>query len=875
MVTTDKYNPHELEPKWQKYWEQIGLMKATEGKGGKKAYILVMFPYPSGDLHMGHLKNYTMGDALARFRVQQGYSVLHPFGWDAFGLPAENAALKFGVSPADWTFANIKQSKESLALMGIQYDWSREVTTCTPDYYKWNQWIFLKMYERGLAYRKKSFVNWDPVEQSVLANEQVIDGRGWRSGALVEKRELEQWYLKITDYAERLLNDLDKLPRWPEKVKAMQRAWIGKSIGAEFDFPVKGHEAKIRVFSTRPDTIFGATFMVLAPEHELVPLITTPEQKAAVESYIAATRMKSEVERQMEDREKTGVFTGAYAINPANDKEIPVWIADYVLSGYGTGAIMAVPGQDERDWEFAEKFGLEIVRTVEPPVGWQGKAYTEDGPAINSGFLNGLYVEEAKKKIIAWMEEKGIGEGKVNYRLRDWLISRQRYWGTPIPMIHCESCGIVPVPYEQLPVELPTLRDVDDIRPKGKSPLAAHPEFYECTCPKCGGKARRDTDTMDTFIDSSWYFLRYADAQNLELPFDPEKANFWMPVDQYIGGVEHAILHLLYSRFFTKFLHDLGMVEAEEPFEGLFTQGMVQGWTDVGEVEVRGDIIHFKNPERRAKLEIPETLTLEEARKSGAELRTHEDGTVHLWKAATMSKSLGNGVMVGPFVKEQGADIARITILFAAPPENEMIWTEEGVQGAWRYLNRVYRMVAEHRMELKAQGDLYEPSKLDGAHKGLYQKLHQTIKKVTEDLEALRFNTAIAALMELLNTMSDYRKEQGITPVYRHAVLCYLQMLAPFAPHLAEELWHEFHNSSVFSAPWPQVDERALVAESFELVVQVSGKVRGKTTVGVGASEEEIKRLAREIPNVKQHLLGKEVVKEIYIPGKLLNIVVR
>ncbi|GEM82905.1 leucine--tRNA ligase [Meiothermus hypogaeus] len=875
MVTTDKYNPHELEPKWQKYWEQIGLLKATESKGGKKAYILVMFPYPSGDLHMGHLKNYTMGDALARFRVQQGYSVLHPFGWDAFGLPAENAALKFGVSPSDWTFGNIKQSKESLALMGIQYDWSREVTTCTPDYYKWNQWIFLKMYERGLAYRKKSFVNWDPVEQSVLANEQVIDGRGWRSGALVEKRELEQWYLKITDYAERLLNDLDKLPRWPEKVKAMQRAWIGKSTGAEFDFPVKGHEARIRVFSTRPDTIFGATFMVLAPEHELVPLITTPEQKAAVDSYVAATRMKSEVERQMEDREKTGVFTGAYAINPANGKEIPVWIADYVLSGYGTGAIMAVPGQDERDWEFAEKFGLEIIRTVEPPAGWQGKAYTEDGPAINSGFLNGLNVEEAKKKIIAWMEEKGIGEGKVNYRLRDWLISRQRYWGTPIPMIHCESCGIVPVPYEQLPVELPTLRDVDDIRPKGKSPLAAHPEFYECTCPKCGGKARRDTDTMDTFIDSSWYFLRYADAQNPELPFDPEKANFWMPVDQYIGGIEHAILHLLYSRFFTKFLHDLGMVEAEEPFEGLFTQGMVQGWTDVGEVEVRGDIIHFKNPERRAKLEIPETLTLEEARKSGAELRTHEDGTTHFWKAATMSKSLGNGVMVGPFVKEQGADIARITILFAAPPENEMIWTEEGVQGAWRYLNRVYRMVAEHRMELKAQSDLYEPSALEGTHKGLYQKLHQTIKKVTEDLEALRFNTAIAALMELLNTLSDYRKEQGITPVYRHAVLCYLQMLAPFAPHLAEELWHEFHNSSVFSALWPQVDEAALVADSFELVVQVSGRVRGKTTVSAQASEEEIKRRAREIPNVQQHLEGKEVVKEIYIPGKLLNIVVK
>jgi leucyl-tRNA synthetase len=875
MVTTDKYNPHELEPKWQKYWDEIGLLRATEGKGSKKAYILVMFPYPSGDLHMGHLKNYTMGDLLARFRTQQGYSVLHPFGWDAFGLPAENAALKFGVSPADWTFANIQQSTESLNLMGIRYDWSREVTTCLPDYYKWNQWIFLKMYERGLAYRKKSYVNWDPVEQSVLANEQVIDGRGWRSGALVEKRELEQWYLKITDYAERLLNDLDALPRWPEKVKAMQRAWIGKSVGAEFEFLVKGHQAKIRVFSTRPDTIFGATFMVLAPEHELVAQITTPAQKAAVEAYVAATRMKSEVERQMEDREKTGVWTGAYAINPANGKEIPIWIADYVLSGYGTGAIMAVPGQDERDWEFAEKFGLEIVRTVEPPQGWQGKAYTEDGPAINSDFLNGLYVEEAKQKIIAWMEEKGIGEGKVNYRLRDWLISRQRYWGTPIPMIHCDSCGIVPVPYQQLPVELPTLRDVEDIRPKGKSPLAAHPEFYECECPQCGGKARRDTDTMDTFIDSSWYFLRYADAQNPDQPFDPEKANFWMPVDQYIGGVEHAILHLLYSRFFTKFLHDIGLVQTQEPFQGLFTQGMVQGWTDVGEVEISGQTLQFKNPERRAKLEIPETLTLEEAKKSGAELRAHEDGTIHFWKAATMSKSLGNGVMVGPFVREQGADIARITILFAAPPENEMIWTEEGVQGAWRYLNRVYRLVAENLVELKAQGGVLEPHALGGAHKGLYQKLHQTIKKVTEDIEALRFNTAIAALMELLNALSDYRKEHGVTAVFREAVLRYIQMLAPFAPHLAEELWHEFHTHSVFSAPWPYLDETALVADSFELVVQVNGKLRGKATVSAQASQEEIKRIAKEIPNVQQYIGGKEVVKEIYVPGKLLNIVVK
>jgi len=889
MVATDKYNPHALEPKWQKYWEQIGLLKAIEptsvaagtpqqeGKDGtKKAYILVMFPYPSGDLHMGHLKNYTMGDALARFRTQQGYSVLHPFGWDAFGLPAENAALKFGVSPADWTFGNIKQSKESLGLMGIQYDWSREVATCTPEYYKWNQWIFLKMYEKGLAYRKKSYVNWDPVEQSVLANEQVIEGRGWRSGALVEKRELEQWYLKITDYAERLLNDLDHLPRWPEKVKAMQRAWIGKSKGAEFDFAVKGSEKKIRVFSTRPDTIFGATFMVLAPEHPLVDEISTLGKKAEVDAYVAATRLKSEVDRQMEDREKTGVWTGAYAINPANSKEIPIWIADYVLYGYGTGAIMAVPGQDERDWEFAERFGLEIIRTVQPPADWKGEAYTEDGPAINSDFLDGLHMEEAKKKIIAWMEEKGIGKGKVNYRLRDWLISRQRYWGTPIPMIHCQECGIVPVPYEQLPVELPTLKDVEDVRPKGKSPLAAHPEFYETICPKCGGKARRDTDTMDTFIDSSWYFMRYADAKNAKAPFSPEKASFWMPVDQYIGGIEHAILHLLYSRFFTKFLKDIAMVKVEEPFTGLFTQGMVQGWTDVGEVEIsKGNQIRFKNAERRSKLEIPEILTIEEAQKSGAELRIHDDGTTHFWKAATMSKSLGNGVMVGPFVKEQGADIARVTILFAAPPENEMVWTDEGVQGAWRYLNRVYRLVAENLVEIRVQGNVYNPVTLEEADKGLYQKLNQTIKKVTEDLESLRFNTAIAALMELLNSLFDYRKENAASPVFRLAVTNYIQMLAPFAPHLAEELWHEFHQSSVFQAIWPTVDEAALAMDSFELVVQVSGKMRGKVMVSTKAGQDEIKTAAKEIANVKQHIEGKQIVKEIYVPGKLLNIVVK
>jgi leucyl-tRNA synthetase len=867
----EKYNPHHLEPKWQSYWEQMGLLQAKQSDV-RKAYILVMFPYPSGDLHMGHLKNYTMGDVLARFRTQQGYSVLHPFGWDAFGLPAENAALKSGVDPADWTFANMAQSKESLNLMGIRYDWSREVATCTPEYYKWNQWIFLKMYEKGLAVRKKSYVNWDPVDQTVLANEQVIDGKGWRSGALVEKRELEQWYLKITDYAERLLTGLDQL-HWPEKVKAMQRAWIGKSQGAEFGFEVLGHTTAVRVYSTRPDTLFGATFMVLAPEHPLVAQITTPEQKVQVEAYIETTKKKSELDRQMEGQ-KTGVWTGAKAINPANGKEIPIWIADYVLYSYGTGAIMAVPGQDQRDWEFAKQFDLEVVRTVRPSEGFTGEAFEEDGPAINSDFLDGLMVAEAKQKMIEWLEQKGIGEGKTNYRLRDWLVSRQRYWGTPIPMIHCETCGVVPVPYEQLPVVLPKLENVEDIRPKGKSPLAAHPSFYQVDCPTCGKPARRDTDTIDTFMDSSWYYLRYTDAHNTELPFEPAKANFWQPVDQYIGGVEHAILHLLYSRFITKFFHDQGMLSYDEPFKGLFTQGMVQGWTDVGEVEQGEGRVRFKQAEKRSKLDIPETLSLEEIQKSGAELRTHPDGSTHFWKPATMSKSLGNGVMVGPFVREQGADIARVTIMFAAPPENEMLWSEEGVQGAWRFLNRVYRMATE-KLEVNPQEILELTAEFSPADKALWQKLNQVTKKVTEDIESLRFNTAIAALMELINTVNDYRKEHAVSAVYRVTVERYIQLLAPFAPHLAEELWHQWHAESVFSVPWPSVDESALVADSFELVVQVNGKVRGKVTLSAKTSESDIKVAARAIENVHSYLEGKETVKEIYIPGKLLNIVVK
>ena len=873
-----KYNPHEIEPKWQRFWEERGLMKAREE--GEKYYVLEMFPYPSGDLHMGHLKNYTMGDALARFKKQQGYSVLHPMGWDAFGLPAENAALKFGKHPAEWTFDNISRAKESLNLMGILYDWDREVTTCTPEYYRWNQWIFIQMYKAGLVYRAGGLVNWCPKCQTVLANEQVVEGRCWRhEDTLVEKKSLEQWYLKITAYADRLLKDLDKLEHWPEKVKAMQRAWIGRSEGATVRFALEGREEALEVFTTRPDTLFGATFMVIAPEHPLTLEITSPEQRAAVEEYVRAAQLKSEIERQTEDREKTGVFTGAYAVNPVNGRKVPIWTADYVLYGYGTGAIMAVPAHDQRDFEFAKKFGLEIVPVIKPadadlPEPLQA-AYDGPGVMINSGEFDGLANEEGKKRVTAWLKERGLGEATVTFRLRDWLISRQRYWGTPIPMVHCEKCGVVPVPEDQLPVVLPEISDVEQIRPQGKSPLEAHPEFLNTTCPKCGGPARRDADTMDTFFDSSWYYLRYTDAHNERLPFARDKADYWMPVDQYIGGIEHAVLHLLYSRFFTKFFHDQKMVGVDEPFERLFTQGMVMGWTDYGPVEVEGERVRLSE-EARIRLELESAeLTLDEVKKMGAELRPHEDGTTHFWKPAVMSKSLGNGVMVGPFVREQGADIARVTILFAAPPEKEMIWTEEGVQGAWRFLNRVWRRVVEDEEALKTLSAGFDPGALEGASKELYRKLNQTIKKVTGDIEGLRFNTAIAALMELLNALYDFRKGNEPNAVYKSAVLSYLQLLAPFAPHIAEELWHRFYENSVFDARWPDYDESALAADTITLVVQVNGKVRARLEVPADISKEEALELAKEQENVRRYLEGKELVKEIYVPGKLVNLVVR
>jgi len=889
---TDRFDPA-IEPRWREFWQRAGTFMAGRRPNAPNRYILEMFPYPSGDLHVGHLKNYVIGDALTRYYVIRGYDVLHPFGWDAFGLPAENAAIKYKRHPREWTYSNIAESKRSLEIAGIMYDWSREVATCAPDYYRWNQWLFQLLYKKGLAYRAKSTVNWDPVDQTVLANEQVdAEGRSWRSGAKVEKRELEQWFFKITDYAERLLNDLDTLTDWPERVKTMQRNWIGKSEGAEVTF-VSEQGDPIVVFTTRPDTLWGATFMVLAPEHPLVAKLTAPEKKAEVEAYVAKAQLESEIERTSTTKEKTGVFIGAYATNPVNGEQIPIWIADYVLMGYGTGAIMAVPAHDQRDFEFAKLFGLPIVLVVQPEgqnisADDLTEAWPHEGVMVNSGPLNGAPAGkgegESVKAAIAWLEEHGKGKGTVNYRLRDWLISRQRYWGTPIPMIHRADGSIVPVPEEQLPVVLP---EIEDYLPKGKSPLAAAESWVNVADPETGQPARRDTDTMDTFVDSSWYFLRYCDAQNDKEIFSREAATRWMPVDQYIGGIEHAILHLLYARFITKVLYDEGLVPDDEPFKALFTQGMVQRRVRTPLESVSPDIVRFPE-ELRRRIDLPaEAQAIEHAR---AVLKEHgytleqepalggEGG--NLWVAVsgpvTMSKSAGNGIPVGPFVRQYGSDVARIVVLFAAPPENNMEWTDEGVNGAQRFLNRIVGLFGADREAIAAHAGAAPPSGLSGADKELYRRANETIKKVTQDTESFHFNTAIAALMSLLNDAASYRAEAGApTPVFAWLAHNYARLLAPFAPHLAEELHNWFGGQgSIYDAGWPTWDEAALVQEEIELVLQVNGKVRGKINVPAHADEAQLREWALANERVLSFMDGKPARKVIVVPGKLVNVVV-
>lgn len=820
----DKYNFSEIEKKWQTKWAEGDVFKVTEDPDKEKYYVLEMFPYPSGKLHMGHVRNYSIGDVLARFKKMKGFNVLHPMGWDSFGLPAENAAIKHGVEPSKWTWENIGEMREQLKELGLSYDWDREVATCHPDYYKWMQWIFIQFYKKGLAYKKENPVNWCPSCQTVLANEQVVDGKCERCKTLVGKKDLSQWYFKITDYAERLLDNLEELPGWPNKVKLMQKNWIGKSIGAEVTFEIDGFDKGLDVFTTRPDTLYGVTYMVMAPEHPyLKELVAGSEYEEPVNVYVDKVQHMSDIERTSTTNEKTGQFTGRYAINPLTGKKVPIFISDYVLMDYGTGAIMAVPAHDQRDFDFAKKFDLEIIPVVDsddPEVDVYDlkAAFAAEGTMINSEMFNGMNNKEAIEKIIDYLEEKKIGKKSINYKLRDWLISRQRYWGTPIPMIHCDDCGWVPEKEENLPVLLPA--DVQ-FTGKGESPLATSKTFVNTTCPVCGKPARRELDTMDTFLDSSWYFLRYCDPKNTEAPFSKEKVDYWMNVDQYIGGVEHAILHLMYARFFQMALYDLGLVSTEEPFKNLLTQGMVI-----------------------------------------------KDG-------AKMSKSLGNVVSPAEIIDKYGADTARLFILFAAPPERELDWSDKGVEGSFRFINRVYRMVYDFSQNYSEVPESYE---INGdVDKNMAYWLNYAIKKVSDDIgERFNFNTAISTIMELVNEMYRY-KEGTVNPgLFGAAIKDLIIMLAPFVPHVTEEMWeHLGYEGSVHDQNWPEYDEKALVKDTVEIVVQVNGKIKEKLDIAGGLSREEMEKTAMENEKVKGLIEGKNVVKVIAVPGKLINIVVK
>ncbi|MFS8814666.1 leucine--tRNA ligase [Synechococcus sp. R60.4] len=870
-----RYNPQAIERKWQAHWREIGLDRTPELTAeSRKFYALSMFPYPSGSLHMGHVRNYTITDVIARHKRMQGYAVLHPMGWDAFGLPAENAAIDRGIPPAKWTYQNIAQMRDQLQRLGLSYDWEREITTCAPDYYKWTQWLFLQFFKAGLAYQKEAPVNWDPVDQTVLANEQVdAEGRSWRSGALVEKRLLKQWFLKITAYADQLLADLEKLSGWPERVLTMQENWIGQSVGARVVFKTETGE-ELPVFTTRPDTLWGATFMVLAPEHPLVEKLTTPEQEVAVKAYRAEAAARSEIERSAEDREKTGVWTGSYAINPVNQERIPIWIADYVLMGYGTGAIMAVPAHDQRDFEFARQFGLPIKLVVQPPQGGVTSAedlqaaWTGEGVLINSGPLDGIPVGkgpgQSVERAIAWLEEQGLGERQVNYRLRDWLISRQRYWGCPIPIIHCPHCGIVPVPEEDLPVLLP--EDVE-LTGRGGSPLAQLEDWVKVKCPACGADARRETDTMDTFICSSWYFLRFSDPRNDREIFRKDLVNAWLPVDQYVGGIEHAILHLLYSRFFTKVLRDLGLLNFDEPFSRLLTQGMVQART-------------YYNPNKSGKDRwIPTALV-----KDPNDPRDPETGEPLQVIYATMSKSKGNGVDPEEVLANYGADTARMFILFKAPPEKDLEWDDADVEGQFRFLNRVWRQVYEfvvrgsgtESLQGKAAELLQakvEAGSLTKAERDLRRAVHTAIKEVSEDLEEYQFNTAIAGLMKLSNALAE--AEIPDSPVYAEGIRTLVLLLAPFAPHMAEELWQALGGTdSVHRQAWPTYDPAALVADTVTIVVQVNGKLRGSFEAPADVTPQEQERLALQSEAAQRYLQGMTPKRVIVVPKKLVNLVV-
>ena len=850
----NEYNPHDIEPRWQKVWAEEKLYEVTEDTSKPKRYVLEMFPYPSGDIHMGHVSNYTYGDVVARYWRMQGYEVLHPMGWDAFGLPAENAAIKHHSHPAKWTYANIDTQKASFKRMGFSFDWNRTVVACDPDYYRWGQWIFLKFWERGLVERRNSPVNWCPDCATVLANEQVIEGRCWRCDSEVEKRDLTQWYYKITDYAQELLDDLDQLEGWPDRVKQQQANWIGRSEGAQVDFALCDLEGNptdetITVFTTRADTLFGCSFFVLAPEYAgLEALVAGTEYEKPVMEFAETAKKVSALERAQGDRDKHGIFTGRYVVNPVNGEKVPIWVADYVVADYGTGAVMAVPCGDQRDFEFARKYDLPIIPIIlseDDPlyhklkdeqgrvvteVDWP-EAYAAEGILVQSGPYTGMVGGKhspAEEAIVAELERTGKGKRSVEFRLRDWLISRQRYWGNPIPAVHCEHCGVVPVPEDQLPVLLP-----EDIDLAAGETLATHESFINTTCPKCGAPAKRETDTMDTFTCSSWYYMRYTDPHNSELPFDPAKANYWMPVDQYIGGIEHAILHLLYSRFFTKVLRDAGMLDFDEPFTNLLCQGMV----------------------------------------------LDENGEV-------MSKSKGNVVSPEEMIAVYGADAVRAAVLFMGPPDKEKLWNEDGLAGMYKFLNRLWRQVYD-LVGAAGEDTLYQAAGKKSAKElaeELNRERHRLVGKVVEDVERNNFNTAIAAIMELSNAVGNYLRAASAEERAQDAELAafdreladvLVELMAPFTPHWSEELWHTplGHDTSVHEQPWPEFDLALAAADEVELAVQINGKVKTRITVAADVAEEAIRETALEA--VSKATEGKNVVKVIVIPDRLVNIVVK
>ena len=863
------YNPTEIEVRVQARWDEDKTYEVIEDPSLEKFYCLSMLPYPSGALHMGHVRNYTIGDVISRYQRMLGKNVLQPMGWDAFGLPAENAAIKNNTAPAKWTYANIEHMRGQLQRLGFAYDWTREFATCAPEYYRWEQQMFTRLLAKGIAYRKDSEVNWDPVDQTVLANEQVIDGKGWRSGAVVERRNIPQWFLRITDYADELLDGLDQLDQWPEAVKTMQRNWIGRSEGADFSMFVcnsQGEQApdaaSVDVFTTRPDTAFGMTYAVLAPEHPLVAQVTSDTQKQQVEDFIESVQQASEADRTSTEGslDKRGVDTGAFLFNPFTEKAVPLYIADYVLMGYGTGAIMAVPGQDQRDWDFAKAHDLPIIRTVQTPDDWEGEAYVEDGVAINSEWLDGLEVAEAKEKAMSWLESKGFGERKVNFRLRDWGVSRQRYWGCPIPVIYCPDCGAVPVPEDQLPVVLP-----EDVSFMGvQSPIKADSEWRKTTCPQCGVAAERETDTFDTFMESSWYFARYC-SPGAEAMVD-DRANYWLPVDQYIGGIEHAILHLMYFRFYNKLMRDTGLLEADEPVTRLLCQGMVIAetfrreaadgsttWINPAEVEVKRD---------------------DKGKITGAILAA--DGLpVEIGAIEKMSKSKNNGVDPVHLVDRYGADTVRLFSMFASPPDQSLEWSDSGVEGAFRFLRRLWSMSTSHIDAGPAEK--LNPAELTAEQKTIRRYVHDTIAKVSDDVGRRQtFNTAIAAVMELCNHLGRFedRSPQG-RAVLDEAWKAVVRLMAPITPHICETLWEMMGGTtSVVSAPWPEVDESARVRDEITVVVQVNGKLRARIALTPGCDQEQAMAVATADENVTRHTDGKDIRKVIYIADRLLNIVV-